>query len=489
MDKMKSIQNLMLYGGITKDEYQDCVHDINKSNKTTVMTFSVVGIIAFILALILSVFNPPMRGNRWLYSTAICVLLCLFMVNKFIKSDKPHITNLTVYIYTSIMYLAGIFLGAVTGVGELAATFMVLLFAIPLLFITRPIYSNLFIVGADIIFVTMLHIMNQESVLIGKNTVNAVIYGFVSVAVSTAMMRIKIERIHVMERNRSLSENDQLTGLYNRRAYEIDISELSKSDEDFVYVSIDVNELKVINDSLGHEAGDEMLIGAADCMKRCFGHYGRIYRTGGDEFIALLHVVPERLDDVKKDFESTLIAWEGNIVDRVSASAGYVCKSEFPDYSIADIAKLADSRMYQEKTEWYKHKGVDRRGQAAAHTALCNLYTKILKINLTEDTYSIVNMDPSEQTADKGFADSISGWLHGFGKSGQVHTEDLEGYLQKTQLDYLKAYFSSGKTSISIFYRRKYGEEFKQVAMEMIPADDYEPENQTLYLYVKNIDL
>lgn len=485
---INKLKDLMIYGGITKEEYHECVQDINKSNRTSVILFSVLGIVAFILALILSITNSPMRGNRWVYLTAICVLLCLAIVNKLVKHSS-HITNFTVYAYEFMMYAAGIYLGAVTGIEELAATFMVLLFSIPLLFITRPIYSNLFIVCSDIFFVSMLHIMNQESVLLGKNTVYAIIYGLVSVAVSTTMMQIKIERIHVLEKNRSLSENDMLTKLYNRRAYEIDINEPDANSRDMVYVSIDVNGLKVINDSLGHEAGDELLVGAAECMKQCFGPYGRIYRTGGDEFIAILHVSEAKLEHIKKDFEDTLTSWKGKLVDRVSASCGYVTRSEFADLSIYELAKLADDRMYQAKTEWYKNKGVDRRGQAAAHTALCNLYTKILKINLTTDTYSIVNMDVSEQTTEKEFANSISGWLQGFGKSGQVHEDDLEKYLKNTDLEYLKEYFKSGKTSISIFYRRKYADGFKQVAMEMIPADDYEENNQALFLYVKNIDM
>lgn len=98
-------------------------------------------------------------------------------------------------------------------------------------------------------------------------------------------------------------------------------------------------------------------------------------------------------------------------------------------------------------------------------------------------------MDVSEQTEEKGFADTISGWLLGFGKLGQVHEDDLDVYLKKTDLEYLRKYFNEGKTSISIQYRRKYSDGFKQVAMDMIPADDYSAENQTLFLYVKNIDI
>lgn len=284
---------------------------------------------------------------------------------------------------------------------------------------------------------------------------------------------------------------DELTGLYNRRSYEEDILAYSASPlrDDFVYASIDVNGLKVVNDEIGHAAGDELIKGAAACMAMVFSHYGKVYRTGGDEFVSIFFAGKEQLEAIKKDLEETTGNWSGELVSSLALSVGYVSKDECEDESILDMAKMADKRMYQAKSAYYSKKGVDRRGQAAANTALCNLYTKILKINITEDTYTIVNMDASERTAEKGFADTISAWLTGFGKSGQVHEADLNEYLKKTDLGYLRDYFKHGKTSISIQYRRKYGDVFKQVAMDMIPADDYSADNQTLFLYVKNIDM
>ncbi len=284
---------------------------------------------------------------------------------------------------------------------------------------------------------------------------------------------------------------DELTGLYNRRAYEEDILELGASplSDDFVYASIDVNGLKIVNDEIGHAAGDELIKGAADCMQQAFGSYGKVYRTGGDEFVSIFFAGKDQLAAIEEDLDYIVEKWSGSMVSSLSLSVGYVERRDSKDKTILDIAKIADERMYQAKTAYYAKKGVDRKGQAAANVALCNLYTKILKVNITDDTYSIVNMDTSEQTSEKGFADTISGWLTGFGKSGQVHKDDLDVYLEKTGLDYLRSYFKEGKTSISIQYRRKYDDGFKLVAMDMIPADDYSNDNQTLFLYVKNIDM
>ncbi|MBR5705734.1 MAG: diguanylate cyclase, partial [Deltaproteobacteria bacterium] len=57
--------------------------------------------------------------------------------------------------------------------------------------------------------------------------------------------------------------------------------------EDLAVFSIDVNGLKTVNDSLGHDAGDELIRGAADCISAAFGQTGKCYRTGGDEFVVL----------------------------------------------------------------------------------------------------------------------------------------------------------------------------------------------------------
>ena len=286
------------------------------------------------------------------------------------------------------------------------------------------------------------------------------------------------------------SNTDELTGFYNRHAYEEEMSRLKRTilKENFVYVSIDVNGLKIVNDTLGHDAGDELILGACECMEKCFGKYGDLYRTGGDEFTAILYIGKNDIAAIMEEFEKEVNEWHGKQVDSISVSVGYVKAKEAQGCSISTVASLADSKMYEAKTEFYKKKGLDRRGQAAAHTALCKLYTKILKINLTDDTYGIINMDIGEQISEMGFSDTISEWLKNFGTRGHVHPEDLDEYLKYTNIQYMRDYFMQDKTSLHIFYRRKYGEEFKQVMMEIIPAEDYSNTDQSMYLYVKDID-
>jgi len=126
------------------------------------------------------------------------------------------------------------------------------------------------------------------------------------------------------------TQTDELTGLLNRRAYEEDIyihNDIPEEDE-FIYVSLDVNGLKVINDTLGHMAGDELIIGACQCMKKVLGPHGKLYRIGGDEFVAILTKDTKNIKSVLTDFDKEINNWSGELIDSISISYGYVSKQE-----------------------------------------------------------------------------------------------------------------------------------------------------------------
>lgn len=285
------------------------------------------------------------------------------------------------------------------------------------------------------------------------------------------------------------SQTDELTSFYNRRAYEEELKDTEgiTSAPNFIYISLDVNGLKIVNDNLGHAAGDELIIGACNCMRRALGSYGKLYRTGGDEFVALLYLDSGKIQSVLDDFEETTASWSGNLVDSLTVSYGYVAREEEPSMSIEEIAVLADKRMYEAKSRHYQKSGKDRKGQSNAHVELCASYTKILKINITDDTYQIVGMNAEENAPDKGIADQISVWLKDFATKGNVHPDDFDYYLTHTSLDYLSDYFMTSPR-LFLFYRRKYGSGFRKCIMEIARTSDYTNDEQYLYLYVKDVD-
>ena len=166
-----------------------------------------------------------------------------------------------------------------------------------------------------------------------------------------------------------MSYTDKMTGCANRRAFEADFARYEQASPgvDFVYVSADVNGLKKVNDTLGHAAGDELLCGAAECMNRHFKEFGKLYRTGGDEFIALLHIEKSRRKGVFEDLQKSVSRWKGTLVDSLSLSVGYASAEENPELSMADLALQADQVMYAAKRDYYQQSGKDRRQYGDVH--------------------------------------------------------------------------------------------------------------------------
>lgn len=282
-----------------------------------------------------------------------------------------------------------------------------------------------------------------------------------------------------------MSNIDKMTGCFNRKSYEEDLSNMSENDQ-FIYVSMDVNGLKIINDSHGHAAGDELICGVAACMRRCFGKYGKVYRIGGDEFVAVLFVQLEQFIWIKTEFDGDIKHWTGNQVEEISISCGYVLSGERKWASIKEIANVADIRMYEEKAMYYKKNGIDRQGQPASYVALYRLYSQILRINLQKDHYKILNWKETigkNKQLPKG---SLTEWFDNFEDIQLIHPDDREEYQQKTDFEYLKQQFAEQKKFVTITYRVKDGIDYKTVTIEIVPEDENSKNTYEGFLYVKD---
>ena len=285
-----------------------------------------------------------------------------------------------------------------------------------------------------------------------------------------------------------VSLTDELTRLYNRRCYDEDMAVYKNQplEDDFVILSIDVNGLKIATDTKGHAAGDELLRGAANCLVATIGTLGKVYRVGGDEFLAVNKM--DNYNEICDSIHKKVATWRGAYLDSLSVAVGYAAHKIHPEASVSELEKLADTMMYTEKEKYYRDRGMDRSGQSTAYSALCSDLIKILIVNLTTDAYKIISMDNSEKEEDLGYSAEFSEWISKFAKRGGVHTDDKDNFIEKTDINYLREYFRSGKKTLSIFYRRKVGNEYEKVMMELLRDEDYSDGNQSLYLSVKRIE-
>jgi diguanylate cyclase (GGDEF)-like protein/PAS domain S-box-containing protein len=146
-----------------------------------------------------------------------------------------------------------------------------------------------------------------------------------------------------------LSHHDFLTGLFNRHYFEIKLAEMdTKENLPICLIMADVNGLKLVNDSFGHKAGDELLIKVGEVLKKACTSGEYIFRIGGDEFVILFPQKEpgqgeELIEKIKKMAEGEKIK-----AIELSISFGWALKESIEE-DIHETFKDAENHMYKRK--------------------------------------------------------------------------------------------------------------------------------------------
>ena len=145
---------------------------------------------------------------------------------------------------------------------------------------------------------------------------------------------------------------DALTGLYNRNYLEQEILRISRGCYNPVgLVSIDVDGLKLVNDNLGHGAGDALLLTVGQMIKKCFQHSDSVVRLGGDEFVVIMPFTDAMSvqKNCEKLYEEILAYNRKHATIPLSLSIGSSVGNLGKNNDIYEIIEEADNLMYVEK--------------------------------------------------------------------------------------------------------------------------------------------
>mgnify|MGYP001005148346 CR=1 FL=1 len=164
-----------------------------------------------------------------------------------------------------------------------------------------------------------------------------------------------LERYYT-QKERKLLENfayvDFLTSLNNRRKCEEIMKSLEQQKETVTIINCDINNLKYVNDTFGHNTGDIMIKEFATYLKEIFSDIGEVGRMGGDEFIVIVtdcpeKVIVERINELK----NRMMKYNNmeHVKFLLSASIGYAIRKNCESESIWSVYEIADRKMYEEK--------------------------------------------------------------------------------------------------------------------------------------------
>ncbi|NPV90031.1 MAG: PAS domain S-box protein [Firmicutes bacterium] len=159
------------------------------------------------------------------------------------------------------------------------------------------------------------------------------------------------ERRKTEEQLRYLTLHDFLTGLYNRTFFEEEMRRLSCGRHRPVGLVIcDVNGLKLVNDTRGHDSGDELLKAVAQVLRQSFRENDTVARIGGDEFAILMPSSPlSALENAVCRIKEAIARHNDQHSELpLSISIGYAATDESPP-DMASLFKEADNQMYRQK--------------------------------------------------------------------------------------------------------------------------------------------
>ena len=243
------------------------------------------------------------------------------------------------------------------------------LLTIVILIIMTMLLANIILAIVTNKIVKPIEIINQAADYIAHGELNTKIpvYSKDELGMlATSMRKIEVELSEYIAHIREMAYKDFMTGCHNKSAYlKLQSSLEKKIDEGMAFFNVymfDVNGLKRINDTQGHEMGDALIKGAASVLKTTFDE-NSIFRTGGDEFVV---IIEDEKDDIKANisaFEEALADFnEENELDfTLTISIGTASFRNDHDKDFKSVAERADRAMYENKEDFYRnHKDLRR---------------------------------------------------------------------------------------------------------------------------------
>ena len=269
------------------------------------------------------------------------------------------------------------------------------------------------------------------------------------------------EHLQALSAANEIARRDSLTGTRNKTAFnefekefQKDIDE--KRIEEFGIMVCDLNDLKIVNDTLGHKAGDEYIKTACQLICRTFAH-SPVFRIGGDEFVVIIK------GQDYLDRNDLISSFRRKIEDNIRVSNGPVIASGVADYkpecdsTIVQVFERADGLMYEDKAHLKELKQLNET-QSQSETANTKVITEDRRKMLdslfrsydvvSEGTYVyLCDMKYDYSKWSKNAVDTYglpSEYMYGAGDiwEGFIHPDDRETYHKR--IDEIFSGYSSG---------------------------------------------
>lgn len=212
------------------------------------------------------------------------------------------------------------------------------------------------------VFITLIMVIGQVACFIDGEIKT----GYISIAITAMLLYVYIQGlfrrqiIATLDVEHRIANHDPLTGVssrisFDRKSEEInDLIQKNPAVVQFALCECDLNNLKMINDTFGHDTGDAYIIRCSRTISNIFKH-NQVFRIGGDEFVILIqddeYINLNNLKEIVKNFTKAEADRMTTLIDKQCFAAGFAVFDNKKDSCVFDVLKRADDEMYKNKKE------------------------------------------------------------------------------------------------------------------------------------------
>ena len=353
MKFLRSIRNYLCYCGIEKDEYNAVKKDAYVSNFKVWRIIHCLITAVFAFLFVNSLFSELLAQNKMFYMFALIYSVIITIVFFVLKPDS-FVAQLLIYLSISMLFLFGALV--TSNKPDLPATmFIVMLLITPMFMIDKPYFMGIVLTIASVVFLIWMHAVKPFNVW-QMDLVNIIIYSVVGFFLHVIANSIRIKEFVLTKKINIQKDTDDLTGLKNKGALTREINEYlaDESKEKGILFLLDIDHFKAINDTYGHDVGDDVMRQLGALLKEYFTGGEIVGRFGGDEFIFFIKdtddvaFAEKTAGDVVRRAAEKIVLPDRD--QKVGASIG-IALYHGTEKNYSEIFKKADTALYDVKSK------------------------------------------------------------------------------------------------------------------------------------------
>ena len=354
MKFFRTVRDYFCYCGISKDEYNAIKKEAYVSNFAVWRLLHILMSAVFTFLFVNSLFNNLLTQNMVFYLVAMIYSILATLLFFFVLKKDSLLAQLMIYLSISMLFLFGCFITS-NKPSTPATTFIVFLLITPIFMIDKPYFMCLEMTVATAVFLVWMYFVKEYATW-QIDLVNVLVFLFVGIFIHIISNSVRIKEFVLTRKINIQKDTDELTGLKNRSAItrEINAHINNQNKNKGIFMLLDIDRFKAINDTYGHDVGDIVLTLLGQFLATKFVNGEVVGRFGGDEFV--IFIKDNNEVEYAMQMASEIVSGAASSItypgqeEPISVSVGIALYSG-QEKNYSEIFKNADIAMYEAKAK------------------------------------------------------------------------------------------------------------------------------------------